>query len=102
MSRLLDLSVAQRHFVLILFEAFALVALLLAGSGIYGILANSVAERTREIGVRAALGASRGHLVALVLRRGLALTTAGVALGLCGAAVGQPRRSLAALRHLQP
>jgi putative ABC transport system permease protein len=82
MSALLERSVAERRFVLILFEAFSLVALVLAATGIYGILANSVAERTREIGVRAALGASRGDLLALVMRQGLALVVAGVALGL--------------------
>ncbi|MGA7255314.1 MAG: ABC transporter permease [Terracidiphilus sp.] len=95
MSRLLDLSVAQRHFVLILFEAFALVALVLAGTGIYAILANSVAERAREMGVRAALGASRGDLVVLVLRRGLALAGLGVVLGLGGAALAS--RAVASL-----
>jgi len=97
MHRLLDLSVAERRFVLILFEAFALVALVLAGTGIYGVLANSVAERAREMGVRAALGASRGDLVALVLRRGLALAAAGVAVGLGCAALAS--RAVAALLY---
>ena len=97
MSRLLDLSVAERRFVLLLFEVFALVALMLAGSGIYGILANSVAERAREMGVRAALGASRGHLVTLVLRRGLVLAAVGVVLGLGGAAAAS--RAVASLLY---
>jgi putative ABC transport system permease protein len=95
MSKLLDASVAERRFVLILFEAFSLVALLLAATGIYGILANSVAERTREIGVRAALGASRADLLALVLRQGMVMTAFGVALGLGASALAT--RALASL-----
>ncbi|HXI31502.1 MAG TPA: FtsX-like permease family protein, partial [Vicinamibacterales bacterium] len=87
-ARLDDLvaaSAAERRFALILFEAFALAALVLAAAGIYGVLAGSVAERTREIGVRAALGASRGDILALVIRQAVQLTGCGVALGLAAA-----------------
>lgn len=86
MGELLAASAADRRFALILFEAFALAALVLAGAGIYGVLAGSVAERTREIGVRAALGASRGDILALVARQGMTLVGLGVAIGLAGAA----------------
>ena len=79
-------SEAQRRFVLIVFEAFALVALLLAAIGIYGVLSGSVNERMREIGVRCALGASRGDIVAMVLRQAIVLAGLGVAIGLAGAA----------------
>ena len=86
MEGLLAASAAQRHFALILFETFALVALMLAGAGIYGVLSGSVAERTREIGVRLALGATNQSILALVIRQGMTLTGIGVAFGLAGAA----------------
>jgi putative ABC transport system permease protein len=78
-------SAAERRFALIVFEAFALAALVLSGAGIYSVLAGSVAERTREIGVRSALGASRGSILALVARQGMMLIGLGVAIGLGGA-----------------
>jgi len=86
MESMLAASAAQRRFALILFETFALVALLLAGAGIYGVLSGSVAERTREIGVRLALGASRESILTLVIRQGMMLTGVGVAIGLAAAA----------------
>jgi len=95
MSKLLDASIGQRRFILILFEAFSFVALLLAATGIYGVLSSSVAERTREIGVRSALGARRGDILALVLRQGMTLAAVGVLLGLGGALLAS--RALSAL-----
>jgi putative ABC transport system permease protein len=85
METLLAESAAERRFVLILFEAFGLVALALAASGIYGVLSGSVAERTREIGVRSALGATRGGIIALIVRQGMTLTALGALLGVAGA-----------------
>ncbi|MGC2109334.1 MAG: ABC transporter permease [Candidatus Korobacteraceae bacterium] len=85
MDNLLAASEAQRRFALILFEAFALVALLLAATGIYGVLSGSVTERTREIGIRSALGASPKNILGLVFRQGMVLTVIGIAIGLTGA-----------------
>jgi putative ABC transport system permease protein len=86
MQALVDASASERRFSLLLFEAFTLAALVLAAAGIYGVLAGSVAERTREIGVRAALGASRGRIVGRVLAEGGRLLLVGVVLGLVAAA----------------
>ncbi|HEU5231729.1 MAG TPA: ABC transporter permease [Terriglobales bacterium] len=85
MESLVSATEAQRRFALILFEVFALVALLLAATGIYGVLSGTVNERTREIGVRAALGATRGDILNLIVRQGMMLTIAGVATGFLGA-----------------
>jgi putative ABC transport system permease protein len=85
MDALLTATASERRFAMIVFEAFALVALLLAATGLYGVLSGSVTERTREIGVRAALGASRADILGLVVRQGMTLTGVGVAIGLGGA-----------------
>ncbi len=84
MDKILAVSTGERRFAMILFEAFGLVALILAATGIYGVLSGSVNERMREIGVRSALGASRGNILALIVRQGLTLTVIGVLLGLSG------------------
>jgi predicted permease len=78
-------STAQRRLALMLFAAFGTVATLLSAAGVYGVLAGAVAERRREIGIRAALGATPGAIVRMVLRHGLGPAVAGLALGLAGA-----------------
>ncbi|HEX3868564.1 MAG TPA: ABC transporter permease [Gemmatimonadaceae bacterium] len=85
MDNVVASTASDRHFTFVLFESFALVALVLAATGIFGVLSGSVAERMREIGVRAALGATRGSLLGLVLRQGMTLTAIGVAVGVAGA-----------------
>ena len=82
MDALFAASAASRRFALTLFESFGLAALVLAAAGVYGILAGSVVERWREIGVRSALGASRRDIMGLVLGQGLRLTTVGVIFGI--------------------
>ncbi len=85
MEELLAVTAAQRHFALVLFEVFAIAALVLAALGIYGVLSGSVNERMHEIGIRAALGATRGSILTLVVRQGMTLTAIGIAIGLGGA-----------------
>jgi putative ABC transport system permease protein len=85
MDQVLSTSVSQRRFNMLLLGGFAVVALILAAVGIYGVISYSVTERTREIGIRMALGAERRDILRLVMARGLLLALIGVALGLAGA-----------------
>jgi putative ABC transport system permease protein len=85
MQTLVTASQAQRRFAMIILEVFALVALLLSATGQYGVLAGSVTERTREIGVRVALGATPTVILRLVVGHGVWLTLAGIAGGMLGA-----------------
>jgi ABC-type antimicrobial peptide transport system permease subunit len=83
-------SMTQRRVVLGLVGAFAIVALVLASIGLYGVMAYTMASRRRELGIRMALGARREEIVVHVLRSGLAMTTAGLAIGMV-AVVGAGR-----------
>jgi putative ABC transport system permease protein len=81
LTNVLAASIAPQRFRSVLLSLFALVAVLLAGLGIYGVMNYSVAQRTREIGIRVALGAETRDVLRLVLRQGLTLALLGVALG---------------------
>ena len=81
----MTLSVAAPKFRTTLVSVFALVGLLLAAIGIYGVMAFAVAERTHELGLRVALGATAGDVLRLVLGEAVALAAAGLAIGLGGA-----------------
>jgi macrolide transport system ATP-binding/permease protein len=104
MQELVDRSTAQRRFIMLLLAGFAVCALLLAAVGVYGTVSQAVAQRTREIGVRMALGASPASALALMFREGAVLAGIGIAVGAIAAA-GLTRlltRLLFGVRPLDP
>jgi ABC-type antimicrobial peptide transport system permease subunit len=87
MEEVLNATIAEPRFQGRLLAVFSMLALALAVIGIYGVLANSVAERTHEIGIRMALGADRSKVLRMIMKQGMTLALIGVALGLGGAYV---------------
>jgi putative ABC transport system permease protein len=85
MNRRIDLSVAPQRMNLVLLATFAVIALVIAAVGIYGVMAHSVTQRTQEIGLRMALGAQLRDVLKMVLRSGMTLALIGIAIGLAGA-----------------
>jgi ABC-type antimicrobial peptide transport system permease subunit len=85
LEMLVDKAVSPRRFIVLLLGGFAAIALILASLGIYGVISYSVSQKTNEIGIRMALGASSGHVRMRVLRQALALAVLGIFFGAVGA-----------------
>jgi predicted permease len=101
LSDLVDRAVSPRRFMVLLLSAFAVAALLLASIGIYGVVSYTVTQRTAEIGIRMALGATSGQVQRHVMSRTLLLVTTGIAAGALGALI-LTRLTAALLYHLTP
>jgi len=101
MENIVAESIARQRFTMILFTGFAVVALLLASVGIYGVLSYVVGQRTQEIGIRMALGAQRGDVLRAFLRDGARLTLIGIAVG-GGAALVLTRLMSSILFEVKP
>jgi ABC-type antimicrobial peptide transport system permease subunit len=80
-AELVSMSASERRFAMLLFSLFASVALGLAAAGIYGVLSGAVAARTREMGLRAALGATRSGILGFIVREGMRVAVFGLGLG---------------------
>ena len=101
LTQVVEESMASSRFNMILMSIFAGVALMMASIGLYGVISYSVSQRTHEIGIRMALGASRSSVLSLVLRNGMTLALTGVALG-AGAAFGLTRLMASLLYGASP
>jgi ABC-type antimicrobial peptide transport system permease subunit len=85
MESVFEATLGQRRLTMVLLGSFAVVALILAMVGIYGVIAYSVAQRTQEVGIRRALGAQHWDILRLILGQGLGLALGGIAIGVGGA-----------------
>jgi ABC-type antimicrobial peptide transport system permease subunit len=101
MPQRLQTSVRERRSAMVICGAFAVLALVLSAIGIYGVLAYAVSQRTREFGIRVALGARAGTVVGMVMGQGIRLAAIGLVLGMAGAA-GLTRLMVKMLYEVKP